>query len=255
LGWIDGYSHDLRYTATVLSNDQGITGLQVTEVASGNANVYPLPPLGEIPLVGGNAAFSPAATKVAYQVARSNPETEKYWTIVVDLASGQSRVVLEDEGINYEVRYADIGGWLDDQTLAIGSYWYGRTAIVDTSTGVMLREERGAFLGYAVGVTDVTGFAPSGVAYAQCPGAPPSRLIPGQRGRITFTDGTMTNVRQWASAQAEKVGTAPEGATFTINDGPRCADGYAWWDLQFDNGLSGFVAEGDATSYYLEPWQ
>lgn len=255
IGEVDGYSADFRYVARLDRVDYIPQGITITDLSTGATTTYPLPALGEQPQTGGGAVFSPDNTKVAYQVARQNPEQEKYWTILVDLVSGQSRVILEDEGANYEVRYARIGGWLDANTLAVGETWLGHSAIVDVASGTMLREERGAFLGYAQGVTNVGEFARSGSVAVQCPGAPPSRLTPSARGRVTYTDGTPTNVRAAPSTDAEKVGSVQDGALFTVLDGPYCDRGLAWWYLQFDSGLTGYVGEGTTSSYWLEPWQ
>lgn len=255
LGDADGYAADLAYVALLQTNDSGPTGLHVTNTATGQVMTYPLPPLPEAVSVGGGAVFSPDNTKVAYQVARNNPEAEKFYTIVTDLASGQSRVVLEDEAPNYEVRYGNVAGWLDENTLVVGGPWTDRSLAIDARSGAQLREEFGAFLGYAEGITNAGDFARGGIAYTQCPGAPPSRLAANMRGRITFTSGAMTNVRYWAGLDADLAGQMAEGATFTALYGPACADGYAWWNVQFDSGLEGYIAEGTPSEYWLEPWQ
>jgi hypothetical protein len=252
LGNLDGYSGDLAYTALVERGDSGPTGLLVTETATGAQTRYLLPPLGEQPFAGGEAHFSPSNAKVAYQVARSDPENEKFWTIVVDLFSGESKVVLEDQATGYNLNYGNIAAWLDDNTLIVGSQWSPQSAVVDVSTGSVIRQERGSYLGTATLSGDLTQV---GTAYAQCPSAPLSRLRPFTNGRITITDGTMTNVRQSPGVSSQIVAQEPEGATFYVDGGPLCVDGYAWWHLGFQDGASGYVAEGDLTAYYLEPWQ
>ena len=45
-----------------------------------------------------------------------------------------------------------------------------------------------------------------------------------------------------------------EGTEFNVTDGPQCADGYTWWKLQFADGSSGWSAEGNDQSYFLEPY-
>jgi hypothetical protein len=257
LGNLDGYSADLRYTATLEHGESGPTALNVKEITGDVATVthYPIPDVGEDVMVGGGAVFAPDDSKVAYQVARGMSENEKFWTIVLDLATGESRIMFEDEAADGEVRYGNIGGWLDARTLVLGSTWTDQSALVDVTTGEMIREAPGAFLGYAVGVTDATGFLPSSsTVYAQCMDAPISRLMPGITGRITFTDGTKTNVRSGPRLTEDRIAEMPEGATFTVMTGPTCADGYAWWALQFDDGTFGYVAEGTSDAYFLEPW-
>lgn len=253
LGTLDGYSSDLQQTATVERDDAGIvTGLTLHALGSGAQAFHPLPNLGEVAYLGGGATFSPDNAYVAYQVARGTMQDEKYWTIVLNILTGESRVVLEDEAANNEVRYANIGGWLDNNRLVVGAAWTGQSAVIDVTTGAFLGEVPGALLGTT---GDVSGFVPSGMIYAQCPGAPVSRLVPQARGRMTIIDGSTTNVRSWPGLSGEITAALPEGTTFTVSAGPTCADGYAWWSLQFDDGSYGYVAEGSAENYYLEPWQ
>ncbi len=256
LGNLDGYSGDLAYTALVERGDAGPTGLMVTETSTGGQMFFPLPALGEQPYVGGGVHFSPSNARVAYQVARGDPANEKYWTIVVDLhgAETEPRVIFEDQAVAADVgvNYGDIAGWLDDNTLIIGSTWTQQSAVIDVTSGTLIRQERGSYLGTA---TLSGNLAQTGTAYAQCPSAPLSRLKPFTNGRITFTDGTMTNVRQSPGVAGEIVAQQPEGTTFYIAGGPLCVDGFAWWQLEFQDGTFGYVAEGDLNAYYLEPWQ
>jgi hypothetical protein len=35
--------------------------------------------------------------------------------------------------------------------------------------------------------------------------------------------------------------------------GPWCADEYRWWQLELDDGMMGWSAEGDTENYFLEP--
>ncbi|MBN1966926.1 MAG: hypothetical protein JW910_19900, partial [Anaerolineae bacterium] len=82
---------------------------------------------------------------------------------------------------------------------------------------------------------------------------PVSRLLPDTFGRVTFSTGQPVNVRDVPSG--EKIGTQPEGTRFLISGGPLCSGGYAWWAVTFDDGMWGYVAEGEPGNYYLEPWQ
>lgn len=255
LGSLDGYSDDLAFTATIAYDQSGPSGVNVTERATGQTQFYPLPPLPETVQTGGDVVFAPDNSYFAYQVARGNPEQEKFYTIAVNRLSGQAQVVLEDESFDYEVTFGYISGWLDNNTLVVGGPWTDMSAVIDVTLGAVVREEFGIFLGYAQGVSSVSGFVPSGTVYTQCPGAPVSRLAANMRGRITYTSGAMTNVRYWAGLSADLAGQMPEGATFTVLFGPTCLDGYAWWNLQFDSGLEGYVAEGIPGEYWLEPWQ
>lgn len=255
---VDGITEDFSMIATMeVDQDYRPTAIAITDFTTNAITRYPMPALPETVQTGGGAIFSPDHSKVAYQVARQNPDQEKFWTIVVDFVAGTSRVVFEEEAAGYELSFGALGGWLDNNTLAIGNYWHqGATSVLlDVTTGAQLGTVPGAFAGYARGVTSAAGFAPSGAIGVACAGAPATRLSAGGRGRITFTDGTMTNVRSYPNTDADKLASMPEGSTFAVIQGPTCANGFAWWELSFDNGVSGWVAEGTPQTYFLEPWQ
>jgi hypothetical protein len=256
LGSISGFSPNFDTVVLVERSNNGVTGVAVTDVLSGVVTQYPLPQLGEIAQTGGAPIFSPDERYIAYQVARNNPDSELFWTIVIDRVSGESRVVFTDAATEFHPEYGYIGGWLDNTTLAIGDIWSGNTAVVDVTTGALLRTEPGhAFLGYATGIQDTTGFAPQTRVVTSCPGTPIQRLRVGITGRITFTDGSLTNVRDAPGVQSAVLASLPEGLPFTVIDGPVCEGNYSWWRLQFTDGLIGWGAEGDPGGYFLEPWQ
>ena len=254
VGEIDGYSANFEYVGLIATDDIG-TALIVTETATGGLARYPLPDLGEPINYGGGVTFSPNNSLIAYQMARHDPDNETFWTIVVERETGETRVVLIDHGANFQMQYGYIGGWLDNTTLVVGDIWNEHAAIVDVTSGALLREDDYVFVGYAIGITDTTGFAPPQIVAPPCPDAPPLRLRILQRGRITFTDGALTNVRDAPGVSGEKIAALPEGSQFTVLDGPICNDGYAWWQLAFDDGVTGFVAEGVQDAYFLELWE
>jgi hypothetical protein len=51
------------------------------------------------------------------------------------------------------------------------------------------------------------------------------------------------NVRPSAGTAEAPLRTAAAGETGTVISGPEEADGFVWWELVFDDGSSGFVAE------------
>jgi Tol biopolymer transport system component len=83
-----------------------------------------------------------------------------------------------------------------------------------------------------------------------CPGALPSRLVVGKRGRVT--PGDPNNVRTGAGRGFDRIGRIPAGGIFEVLGGPTCADGFAWWRVDY-RGLIGWTAESDSTRYWLEP--
>ena len=84
-----------------------------------------------------------------------------------------------------------------------------------------------------------------------CEGAPQSRLIIGEQGQVILGLGA-NNVRNQASTSGQDIGAIPGGGIFSILDGPVCAEGYAWWQVDY-NGIVGWTAEGQNNTYWLEP--
>lgn len=86
-------------------------------------------------------------------------------------------------------------------------------------------------------------------AQLTCPGALPSRLAAGQQGRVT--PGSPNRMRDVPTTAGTRIGEIPGGAVFTVLEGPTCADGYAWWRVNY-GGLVGWTAEA-GLEYWLEP--
>ncbi len=84
-----------------------------------------------------------------------------------------------------------------------------------------------------------------------CGSAPPVRMTLNTLGRVTFTDGTPTRLRQ--APNGTIIIEMVEGTSFTVVGGPLCASPFNWWQVQLSNGLQGWVAEGSANVYYIEP--
>jgi hypothetical protein len=85
---------------------------------------------------------------------------------------------------------------------------------------------------------------------AACPGFVVSRLVVGERGRVLPVGSN--NVRGEPGASAGRVGVIPVGGEFAVLAGPECADGYAWWQVDYE-GVIGWTAEGEGETYWLEP--
>lgn len=92
----------------------------------------------------------------------------------------------------------------------------------------------------------------SGDAEYSCPGAPPVRLRVGMTARVT--PGLPNKVRSQPAAGAAEVGSIPGEGIFSVTGGPTCADGYTWWQVNYQ-GLVGWTASGTAQEYWLEPWE
>ncbi len=76
------------------------------------------------------------------------------------------------------------------------------------------------------------------------------RLVVGQEGRLTTT--TPSRVRDSASASGAQVGQIQPLDTFSVLEGPVCAQGINWWRISVGR-LEGWTAEGVDGTYLTEP--
>lgn len=86
-----------------------------------------------------------------------------------------------------------------------------------------------------------------------CPGFMQSRLTKGAYGRVTLWPNLPNRMREFPSYYGNVSGSIPAGAVFTVLDGPNCAQGTAWWLVNY-NGVTGWTAEGSGSQYWLEPY-
>jgi uncharacterized protein YraI len=83
-----------------------------------------------------------------------------------------------------------------------------------------------------------------------CSGAAAVQLTIGGSGRVT--PGVPNKMRDAPSLSAVQVGTIPGEAIFIVVGGPQCADGYEWWQINY-NGLVGWTASGTSSELWVEP--
>ncbi len=83
--------------------------------------------------------------------------------------------------------------------------------------------------------------------------APAPRLQAGGQGRVV--PGSANALRDQAGMGPESAvtGEIPSGGVFTVLNGPTCANGYNWWQVNY-NGTIGWTAEGQNQDYWLEPY-
>jgi hypothetical protein len=81
----------------------------------------------------------------------------------------------------------------------------------------------------------------------------PPRLAVGVRAQVEPGPGTANRIRALPQLDGDMLGAIPPGGRFSVLDGPRCADGYYWWQVQYGETL-GWTAEGSPSSgdYWLE---
>ena len=83
-----------------------------------------------------------------------------------------------------------------------------------------------------------------------CEGFVPSRLRTLDDGFVVSR--SANNLRAEPTLSGALVGQIPAGGEFFVWQGPICADGYAWWQVEY-NDLIGWTAEGQGREYWLAP--
>ena len=183
-------------------------------------------------VVGEQGVVTPAGANNV----RSSPQASA--NLVGQIPSNGLFLVLEGptcaDGLAWwRVEYGDIEGWTAEGQ--IGDYWL---------------EPAGALPTQAATVTNfptATSEFPLGAA---CPGFLPSRLVVGEQGKVT--SGSANNVRVDPNSSSENIGQIRANRTFLVLAGPECADGLAWWRVNYQ-GMEGWTAEGADDEYWLEP--
>ena len=86
-----------------------------------------------------------------------------------------------------------------------------------------------------------------------CDSTPQTRMIVGERGRVTDEDTLPLNVRSQPGTDSAIEGKLNILDIFLVVVGPRCRDGYVWYLIDYED-LRGWIAEGDSLKYYIEPY-
>lgn len=93
----------------------------------------------------------------------------------------------------------------------------------------------------------------SGSAASQCPPNLPPRLTVGGRGRVPPGEpNALRSLPSKDAAISKVVGAIPGRGVFTVTNGPVCADGYTWWEVNYQGNI-GWTPEGENVTYWLEP--
>lgn len=95
---------------------------------------------------------------------------------------------------------------------------------------------------------------PTSTPSENCPGALPSRLKAGEYAYVIPEPPVPNRVRSGPGSEYDIVGEAQPGAAMSVLSGPRCSNGWSWWEVSVQgSGLRGWTAEGDASEYWLAP--
>lgn len=96
---------------------------------------------------------------------------------------------------------------------------------------------------------------PTAVPPTPTPAPPTPTPVPGQpqigqKARVVARTGV--NIRQAPSTAAPRVGRYGAGVLVAVLEGPVEANGFRWWRVDDEQGLSGWVADGDASDRWLD---
>jgi hypothetical protein len=122
------------------------------------------------------------------------------------------------------------------------------------TTSIVTESSRGfATVTATVNVLPIVPDAPVSVEERACANAPRTRLIVGERGQVRDEDPRPLNVRSGPGTEFRILGRLEILDIFSVLDGPMCGGDFAWFLVERGN-LQGWIAEGDFSSYYTEPY-
>jgi hypothetical protein len=108
---------DLSPNEKFVADHCNLKHIEVVDIAANKAAVIDPPAnVSGVGLVGG-ARFSPDSSRVAYGLARHNPDNEQGWVGVSDALSGKSKLVATSPAKDY----FSVAAWLDSDTLVLQS--------------------------------------------------------------------------------------------------------------------------------------
>ncbi len=141
---IDAISADYRFVADHCQ--QGVITVRDLQTGS-TATIQPPADFTGYRLMG-TARFSPTGDKVAFGLAKGNPDDERGWLAVGSSAGGSAQIIATSDAGNYY----NVIGWLDDQTLLVQQYSLGspnsvnQVLTVTTDGSVITRVAEGMLL-------------------------------------------------------------------------------------------------------------
>ncbi len=92
---------------------------------------------------------------------------------------------------------------------------------------------------------------PSPTVDTGCLTAPLPRLTTEDEGIVVGVDAL--RLRALPAVGAGEIGLLRDGAAFTVIDGPLCNSGYHWYRIRLPYGTTGWIAEGQGATYWVQP--
>lgn len=91
-------------------------------------------------------------------------------------------------------------------------------------------------------------------ATSSCGNALPSRLQINSYAYVNPDPPLPNNLRSEADPNSELLGEIQPGQAMKVLAGPKCVDGWQWWNVRpLNSDLNGWTAEGDEQTYWLIP--
>ncbi|HEX9840769.1 MAG TPA: SH3 domain-containing protein [Anaerolineales bacterium] len=89
---------------------------------------------------------------------------------------------------------------------------------------------------------------------SSCPGAPQQRMVVNQRGFVC-TQADNVRLRNAPQESASVITSLPVSSQFTVLGGPSCSDNWSWWQVETDDGYTGWISEGgdEVDPYFICP--
>jgi hypothetical protein len=88
-----------------------------------------------------------------------------------------------------------------------------------------------------------------------CADAPAIQISANSWAHVSLFPPLASNVRKDPGLDGKLVSRLAPGQIVWVMEGPRCADGYAWWLVRDNDYQQGWTAEGNAENYWLLPSQ
>ncbi len=91
-------------------------------------------------------------------------------------------------------------------------------------------------------------------AFSSCPGAPPQRVVAGDKAYVS-TKSDRLIVRKGPAKSEPQITQIVTGTNFLIVKGPICSDNWSWWRIRTPDGVVGWVSEGGDSidPYFFSP--
>jgi len=86
-----------------------------------------------------------------------------------------------------------------------------------------------------------------------CPEAIETRITVGDHARVTYGDPRLVRLRADAGLSGDVLDLLSLGQEFDVVGGPKCKDGFVWWEIKLDDYSGVWVAEGKDNNYHIEP--